>query len=411
MTFGSLFAGVGGLDMGFDAAGLTPVWQVEIDPTYRSVLNRHWPGLLRLSDVRECGKQNLPKVDVIVGGFPCQGLSLAGQRKGLKDDRSGLFYEMLRIVRELRPRYLVWENVAGLGSSDNGRDFMRILSHLADAHYFGCVRRVDAQWYGVPQQRRRYFGVFTRGHSGVGRCAQILAVAESLSRHPAESGEARPRIARTIDGGSPGRGYRIAAENAENAENLVYGGNDTRGERGVCAALSAKAGSRQDFETENFVVAFHPTQDPINGNISHCIGQGNKQGGSTVAVCIAGERTHSLTHEGSDASEDGTGRGTPIVFQTRIARNGRGQPKRIVDSLTSSEGGSHADSKPHVAYGSIVRRLTPLECERLMGWPDFHTKYRDDGTEIKDGPRYRMIGNGVVKPCAEWIGRRLMEFG
>jgi len=98
----------------------------------------------------------------------------------------------------------------------------------------------------------------------------------------------------------------------------------------------------------------------------------------------------------------------PFAFQTRIARNGRGQPKDTVDALTSAEGGSHADSKPHVAVSQGVRRLTPRECERLQGLPDDWTRYDADGNELKDGPRYRMIGNGVAVPCLEWIARRII---
>lgn len=162
-------------------------------------------------------------------------------------------------------------------------------------------------------------------------------------------------------------------------------------------------------------------------------------GGGQLAVCVTGKVTHSLTSQGADASEDGTGRGTPIVmqchgsnvgpigtlrkgngnttggvpfmFQPRIARSGRGQPKEIVDSLSSSNSGIHGDSKPHVSDGQTLRRLTPRECERLMGWPDDHTKYMADGTEIKDGPRYEMIGNGVVKPVAKWLGSRVLRYG
>lgn len=96
-----------------------------------------------------------------------------------------------------------------------------------------------------------------------------------------------------------------------------------------------------------------------------------------------------------------------VVFQTRIARNGRGQPKETVDALISSDGGTHADSKPHVAGSFGVRRLTPLECERLQGLPDDWTRYAADGKEISDSARYRMIGNGVAVPCVEWIARRI----
>jgi DNA (cytosine-5)-methyltransferase 1 len=120
-TVGSLFSGAGGFDIGFDRAGFALAWQVEIDPTARDVLARHWPDVERHEDVRTVGKKNLAPVDVVVGGFPCQDVSVAGKGKGLSGARSGLFYEMARVIRELRPACVVWENVPGLRSNDGGR--------------------------------------------------------------------------------------------------------------------------------------------------------------------------------------------------------------------------------------------------------------------------------------------------
>lgn len=114
LRVGSLFTGIGGLDLGFERAGFEIAWQVEIDEWCRRVLAKHWPTVPRYVDVREVGAHNLPYVDVIVGGFPCQDTSLAGRRAGLDGERSGLWAEYARIVRELRPRYVVVENVPGI---------------------------------------------------------------------------------------------------------------------------------------------------------------------------------------------------------------------------------------------------------------------------------------------------------
>jgi DNA (cytosine-5)-methyltransferase 1 len=130
LTFGSLFAGIGGFDLGFERAGMECAWQVEIDPDAQRVLRRHWPDAKLLPDVTKAGRKNLPKVDVICGGFPCQDLSVAGKRAGIKGKRSGLFYHMARITRELKPAVLVWENVPGLLSSERGRCFLEVLAEM-----------------------------------------------------------------------------------------------------------------------------------------------------------------------------------------------------------------------------------------------------------------------------------------
>lgn len=138
-TMGSLFAGIGGFDLGFERAGFKTVWQVEIDPYCRKVLERHFPHAERFNDVRECGAHNLKSVDVICGGFPCQDISNAGKRTGIDGERSGLWSEYARIVRELRPRFVVVENVAAL----LGRGLGRVLGDLAEIGY-------DAEWQSIP---------------------------------------------------------------------------------------------------------------------------------------------------------------------------------------------------------------------------------------------------------------------
>ena len=114
LTFGSLFAGIGGFDLGFERAGMACKWQVEIDDYANRVLKKHWPDVHRERDIRQCGKHNLEPVDVICGGFPCQDISYAGLGAGLDGERSGLFFEAVRVVRELRPQIVVLENVAAL---------------------------------------------------------------------------------------------------------------------------------------------------------------------------------------------------------------------------------------------------------------------------------------------------------
>ena len=155
MTIGSLFSGIGGLELGLERAGLGPVlWQVEMDPFCRSVLAMHWPGADRsVTDVKEANANNLARVDVVCGGFPCQDLSYAGRGAGLAGRRSGLWWEYLRIVRELEPRIVVVENVSALLA----RGLDAVLGSLAEAGYdaeWRCVRASDA---GAPHRRERIF--------------------------------------------------------------------------------------------------------------------------------------------------------------------------------------------------------------------------------------------------------------
>ena len=154
MTFGSLFSGIGGIDLGLERAGMTCAWQVEIDPWCRQVLTKHWPNVRRYEDVSAVGGDTLEPVDVIAGGFPCQDVSVAGQRAGIQDgNRSGLWSEFHRIIRELRPRYVFVENVPGLLTNGMGR----VLSDLADIGYDAEWEVLSAADVGAPHLRKRVF--------------------------------------------------------------------------------------------------------------------------------------------------------------------------------------------------------------------------------------------------------------
>jgi DNA (cytosine-5)-methyltransferase 1 len=154
MKFISLFSGIGGFDLGFERAGMECVAQVEIDPFCNKVLEKHWPDVPRYKDVKDVGKHNLPAADVICGGFPCQPHSLAGQRKASTDERD-LWPEFSRIVDEIKPRWVVAENVRGLLSSEAGRFFGRVLRDLAASGYCIEWQLLPASAFGAPHQRER----------------------------------------------------------------------------------------------------------------------------------------------------------------------------------------------------------------------------------------------------------------
>lgn len=361
-TFGSLFAGVGGFDLGFEAAGWDCRWQVEWDALCRSVLARHWPDVPRYGDVADV--TGLAPVDCITYGFPCQDLSVAGNRAGLDGERSGLFFQATRIIREMReatdgrhPTWALAENVPGLLSADRGGAMGRVLDELADCGAVGIEwATLDAQHFGVPQRRRRVF-IVAWWDPRIGSTDPLLPVAQGCARHPQPGGTAGPDPARTVaaclnSGGNNG-GFRT-----EPGEHLIpfvkvvrSGARDGRGdlpakvwrEELVAPTLNAFDNGGESRAT---VLAFHLTQDPIADTVSPCLGTGSGDGGwATTGVSVE-----------------------------------RG-----------------------------VRRLTPRECERLMGWPDDHTRWDADGNELPDSFRYRACGNGVAAPVAEWIATRLQE--
>lgn len=156
LTFGSLFAGIGGFDLGFERAGMVCKWQVEKDPFCLKILAKHWPNVERFEDVKEVGKHNLRAVDVICGGFPCQPHSLAGKRKASEDERD-LWGEFARIIGEIKPQWVVAENVSGLLTSENGRFFGRVLRDLAEMGYDAEWSSIEASNFGAPHKRERVF--------------------------------------------------------------------------------------------------------------------------------------------------------------------------------------------------------------------------------------------------------------
>ncbi len=337
----SLFSGAGGMDLGLDRAGITAVAHCEIDPKAQSVLRRHWPDVPVISDVREV-TSDVGRVDLVHGGFPCQDISVAGNRKGLAGDRSGLWWEFHRILGELRPRWCVIENVAGLLSSNRGGDLGAILGALGDLGYGYAYRVLDARWFGVPQRRRR---VFIVGHLGGRSAAEVLLEPEGVRRDPAPGREAGQEVAGTLGGGSGSRGW------AQDTDQMTF--VPVPQHTGTVTCTWAKGPGNTEVEEGHIV--------PVLAFDSNFGGQSNVFHDHTPPVKV-----------GSSA--------------------GISSPPAVM------EPGSLA-----------VRRLTPRECERLMGWPDDWTRWADDGAEIADSPRYRMCGNGVVAPVAEWIGRRIME--
>jgi DNA (cytosine-5)-methyltransferase 1 len=211
----SLFSGVGGFDMGLEAAGMTTVFQCELDKNCRQTLDHHWPDVPKWDDVSTLTGQYIldhcDGVDVVAWGSPCQDLSVAGKRAGLTGERSGLFHQGIRIIKELRelsngkyPTWSIWENVAGALSSNNGADFGEVLYEMDEAGAcFSEWSMLDAQYFGVPQRRRRVFVISCFNPAIAARCPdQILTVGESIAGDSTTSEPQRKSVARETSEGT-----------------------------------------------------------------------------------------------------------------------------------------------------------------------------------------------------------------
>jgi DNA (cytosine-5)-methyltransferase 1 len=398
LTYGSVCSGIEAASVAWEPLGMRASWFAEIEPFPSAVLARHWPETPNLGDMTKIAERvtarEIDAPDVLVGGTPCQAFSVAGLRKSLEDSRGQLSLAYCRLAnaiddvrraRGLPEAVIVWENVPGvLSTKDNAFGcFLAGLAGEVDAlippggkwsnagAVFGptrtvCWRILDAQYFGVAQRRRRVF-VVASARKGFDPCA-VLFESKGVRRDSPPSREAREEVtgtisARTQGGGGLGTDFDLAGGIQ------VFGGNNTGGAIEVGPALNAKGGSgRMDFESE--------------------------------ALCVTGDRTHALKAEGADASEDGTGRGTPIIV------HGTQDPgiSEIGHTLGRNTGQENA-----LLSGVLVRRLTPTECERLQGFPDGSTLVPYRGKPAADGPRYRALGNSMAVPVMRWIGRRLLR--
>jgi len=376
MRYLSLFSGIEAATVAFRPLGWTPFGFAEIERFPSAVLAHHYgsnmPGeLFAKNGVPNFGDVNNYKewpdgsVDLICGGSPCQSFSVAGLRKGLDDPRGNMALVYLGVVDKYRPRWVVFENVPGLLSSNGGRDFGSFLGALAELGYGFAYRVLDAQYVrvdgfgrAVPQRRRR---VFVVGYLGDWRrAAAVLFEPAGMLRNtpPRRKSGQRPAptiSARTSGGGGLGTDFELDGGQTA-VENAAFGGGNTSDEpRSVSAALTAK-GQRLDFEVETFVVSGHGGYSESDTPTLRASG-GDVQGGSEGLVA------HSLRGEGFDASEDGTGRGTPIVpvyaIQERaVSENpdngpqGKGYQADVAYTLEArnkTQGVVHSLSAPEVA--------------------------------------------------------------
>lgn len=369
MKFISLFSGIGGFDLGFERAGMTCVAQVEFDKRAREVLRKHWPDVAIHEDVRNVGKQNLPIVDLVCGGFPCQDLSVAGKRKGLDGERSGLWFEFYRIIGELKPRWVVIENVPGLLTSNRGRDFAVILDGLVKCGYRVSWRVLDAQYFGLAQRRKRVFIVASLGN---GSSAEVLFERESSDRSTPPSREA-------------GKAATVTSEKSTDTYSFRWN------YQGYSIDLSQPLLTNHTSSGSRVYV--HTQKNDPQLEAEPTIYENHSFGGYRESS-IAGTLS---AHMAKDATQL-VANHVPLAFTWHTA-NRMAIGENYSPTLTVSD---------HTLMGVqpnplSVRRLTPLECERLQGFPDNWTAGEPDSA------RYKQCGNAVAVPVIEWIGKRIIE--
>lgn len=485
MTLGSLFDGIGGFPLAAVHNGIVPLWASEIEPFPMSVTRIRFPQMVHVGDITKLNGARLPLVDIICGGSPCQDLSVAGQRRGLAGERSGLFMDQIRIVKEMRdadeqrglsdhlvrPRYLVWENVPGAFSSAKGEDFRAVIEeivHIKDCtcyvprpdtgrwepagaailgNEFSLAWRVaDAQFWGLAQRRRRIFLVADFG--GL-TAPEILFKQNCLfGDTPKDQGSRSGTSGTTQDStNDPGGGGGIKEGNPVPVICL----NDQGGERmdatiGITGTLRAGMSGHPPLVLENGSVLAAGVVTKGNGDCfltpevhTALTGGGGQAGQGYPCVLTMEMATRSQVLSGSECTDSGhitPHRAVPpipacyregnengslssreaesfciagniIGRETQNGGNGLGYQQNLAYTLTGMDRHAVLACYPGSEYVSgeggkkrnRIRRLTPLECERLQGFPDGWT----DVPGASDSARYKALGNSVAVPCVDFI--------
>jgi len=466
MRYLSVCSGIEAATVAWHPLGWTPVAFAEVEKFPSAALKYHYPNVPNWGDITKFQEWPDAAIDVLVGGTPCQSFSVAGLRKGMADPRGNLALVYLGIVDRYRPEWLVWENVPGVLSSNDGRDFGAFLGGLGELGYGFAYRVLDAQYFGLAQRRKR---VFVVGHLGDWRrAAAVLFEPESLRGHPPPSrktgqGVAPTLSARTEGGGGLGTDFDVGGglianpllalansshdDSKETYVPVAFGGGNQAGAIDVATAQTAHSG-RIDFESETFVAQVAPCLR-AGGNDTG----GDRPYGTDVDTCDSlvalgvvlrgreGGATAELTGETMTALRTGGGGGDkPHVLAPTIAFSAKDHGADAMDDLSPTlRAGGHNESHANagvmsaVLQGWRVRRLTPRECERLQGFPDDYTairygngvrpekitddwiKYvlrgnpkkltREDVARLAaDGPRYKALGNSMATPVMRWIG-------
>lgn len=425
----SIFSGVEAATLAWEPLGWEPVAFSEIEPFPCAVLAERWPDVPNLGDITKIDwKDKIDgAIDLVVGGSPCQSFSVAGKREGLKG-ASGLMFEYIRCVQELRPRWLLWENVPGALTSEDGGAFGQLLSEMDELGYSLAWRVLDAQFFGVAQRRRRLFLV---GHLGAESPAEVLFEPGCLSGNPQSSREKRKELARRAGRSAACAGFKYSA--APRANTIGYAeeqANTLTADWHAPEVLPLNCADRQGMALSQYGTEIAGCLT-ARGDSSPCADRGQN------IVCMTGTQTHChisdeitgclTAHMGKDDAPVVVGELNLQTYVCETAQSGSnglgvGESDVFPTLDTSSDPAftllanhphmvaSEVADKPAGVNPMLVRRLTPLECERLQGFPDGHTLIGWKGKpadDCPDGPRYKAIGNSMAVPVMRWIGRRI----
>lgn len=430
MRFVELFAGAGGLSLGLEMAGHVCVAHAEIEPHARAVLRHRWPDVPLYGDVAQLTGAALAAahgpIDLLSGGSPCQDLSVAGLRTGLGGDRSGLFHEQIRLWREIqdaqpdRPVTLLWENVPGALSSQDGRDFATVLSTIVGAAVpvpekwgrsgvaagdtaVAAWRVLDARFFGVPQRRARVFVVGVG--AGGADPAEILALGEGMCGDSGASGQAGEGAAGGAEGGA-GECYPLLEVGARTGVSTTAprAGMGIGGPADPMFTLQAgkQHGLSMAFKPSHYTRGKDGAPSAVMPPLSADADRGDQEAIVVVVGVDLAPTLGARDYKGPGNFQDGALQAT--IVQPVAGSVGCGQAGGFRTTDLDNSG-----AVPVVA--GRPRRLMPVECERLQGWPGGHTATgtREDGTTyaLSDTARYQLCGNGVASPCAAWIGWQL----
>lgn len=418
MTFGDLFSGIGGFRLGLERAGMQCKWSCEIDKWCRAVYRKHWPDSIIYEDISEL--HHPQPVDLLCGGFPCQDLSVAGRRAGLSGARSGLFFEFVRLLEQIRPKWFLLENVPGFLSSRNGADFGNALAALDECGYGVSWRILDAQYFGLAQRRKR---VWIVGHLGGSCPVEILFESQGVRGNTPKSGKTGEETSRSLRG-RPNCSHRADAESfivnqamsakwskgtsgpsGDEHHNLICI-QDARGQRDKAQnGIGIQSGGPM-FTLDG--VSQHAVAAPLRSR-SHPNSNAPGRGGEDDENIVV---AHSLRADGFDASEDGTGRGTPIIVANTLGTSGGGANdenrvgawivhENISGNISESDTARALRSGASHSYQFIGAATDAERVREAAGIPR--------RLDAPDGPRYKGLGNAVPVPVVEWIGRRIMQ--
>lgn len=433
MKYGSVCSGIEAATMAWEKQlGWEAQWFSEIENFPSAVLAHHYPNVPNLGDMTKLNQNpifNESTIDVLVGGTPCQSFSVAGLRKGLEDPRGNLALEFCRLAYLKKPQWIVWENVPGVLSSNGGKDFGSFLGALGELGYGFAYRVLDAQHFGVPQRRRR---VFLVGYLGDWRpAAAVLFEQESLRGNIKKSVSERKTTTNTTETSPTPYRKSSRATCKDGAESWVedqvsntlncFDVGDVRSTMSVVEKDSWWDGGQT---AASLTTRCHDQYMPDKGHFSAVIQKDEKKplcfkvrGGVERETGEQGGTPGKLAGKGYLGSEEKTF--TIATSPDQWLLEGKGVAVDMynmnINDQTSQTLSSSASDINHTGgtiQNSRVRRLTPVECERLQGFPDNFTQipYRKKPQdECPDGPRYKALGNSMAVPVMAWIGKNIQE--